>query len=107
MKQHHFEIYVCTEDDQVLPGPELNGENSATWWDGTVWDDDAQVWIEWEDATDDAAKHLTAWLNFPKRVKKIYQQFTDDDGWDIDIMTEIMRELIDLGVVSLDEPIAR
>ena len=53
-----------------------------------------------------AAEHLVAWLDFPHTVKRIYEQWTDGNGWDINIMNDIMRQLIALGVVDARSEIA-
>jgi hypothetical protein len=51
--QHHFEVIVLVEDGEVI-GVEVNGENSATWWDGTVYTADGD-WVEPYDS-DDASR---------------------------------------------------
>lgn len=107
MKQHHFEVYVVEEHGGIVPGPEINCEESATWWDGTVWNDDTMLWEQWNDGmTDDAANHLRQWLEFPQRVVQIYEEWTTD-GWDINIMSDIMAELIKLGIVDARAEIAQ
>jgi hypothetical protein len=109
MKQHHFEVYVATTDDGAIdPGVEFNSENSATWWDGTVWDTETEQWGDDAPAfSENACTHLVGVLDFPLKVIRIFEQWTDGDGWDINIMSDIMAELIALGFVDARQEIAQ
>ena len=40
LRQHHFEVYVTIEDG-VPTEVRVNSENTATWYDGTVFDADS------------------------------------------------------------------
>jgi hypothetical protein len=48
---------------------------------------------------------VKAVLAFPQQVIDIYRLHTGPDGWDINIMDDIARLLLDNGWVSEDDPI--
>ena len=107
MKEHHYEVIVTEEADEMCVGIRLNDEHSATWWSGTIWDDDAEEWIAHSENNARAEQYLRAWLDAPWRIRRIFEEWTQDDGWDINIMSDIMGLLISLGVVDKDELVAR
>jgi hypothetical protein len=99
----HFEVIVSTDAaGTVSPRAYLNDENSATWWDGTVYatnDEGDGDWIAADDAPADdaAAEHLSRVLALPDKIIDTYRRWTDGDGWDINIMSDIMGFMVELG----------
>lgn len=102
-REHHFEVIVPVDDDG--PGlPYLNGELSAYWSSGTVYDtganDEDGEWVSADEHWDDdlAAGDIVARvLALPDDILAIYKRNTDSDGWDIGIMDEIATLLRGLG----------
>jgi hypothetical protein len=100
-RQHHFEVIVPVDDDKVYL-PEMNAEDSASWPEGKVYDEEGESWSSCDDAWDDdlaAGARLAAVLDFPLKVLDIYRRHTSADGWDIDIMQEVYDLLVDLELV--------
>lgn len=105
--QYHDEILV-----DVVDGKSVNvtspDELCQPWDTGNVWDVDDETWRR---STDDemhsAQEHLQRWINFPRRARRAFEEWTTPNGWDINVMADIMRELIELGVVDPNEEIAQ
>lgn len=51
------------------------------------------------------AQELTILRRFAKEVRQAFVDGTDDDGWDVDIMTDVARAMIRAGIAHKDEEI--
>ena len=107
--QWHDEILVNVVDGAVAT-VHLLDENTHPYHDGRVWDIDDETWrsidADERELEDRCIQRAVRWVAFPFRVREIFEESTTGDGWDINIMSDIMRELIELGVVSPNEEIA-
>ena len=65
-EEHHFEVIVTTRDGTLIDF-DLNDENSATWWDGTVYLPKTEEWV---DSGQDDTLAFQAMFEFQRLIKR-------------------------------------
>jgi hypothetical protein len=106
---HHFEVYVSVETDTGNPFAIEIAEYEM---DDKVFDVQAERWLPLDEQSPlwqhdlDAGKRLNDTLALPARIIAAYRQWTGPNGYDINIMSDIMALLLKGGWVQSEDWIA-
>lgn len=106
---HHFEVFVQVDADNGSPG-EIFISNTEM--DDHVFDDESKQWLTLNEQSplwahdETAAERLAATLALPQQIIDAFRLNTDPDGWDIQIMSDIMGLLLKGGWVKSEDWIA-
>ena len=97
----HDEVYIVLEvgsngSTYEVGQVYLNDDYSATWWEGHVFDCSTDQWHEDSDRTLEASPLLQAWIEFPRKMGQIWNDWDGRDAWDI--VDALNRELTPLNV---------
>ncbi len=105
-RQHHFEVIVAVDNGIPEGPPWLNAENSASWWDGTIFDNDTCEWMSEGDGDDEAGTLLEGWLRAGTAAVEIARHLARREEWsssDLDVIADI---LVRAGLFKPEGPMA-
>jgi len=91
-RQHHFEVVVAVDNGIPEGPPRINPENSASWWNGTIFDNDTYEWMSEGEGDDEAGTLLENWLRAGTAAVEIARHLARREEWsssDLDVIADI------------------